>query len=67
MVNKLETWGLGVEFPPRFRNLIGVSAVNFSSGRVLVVDDEPMVREVVTRYLERDLSLIHISEPTRLQ
>lgn len=24
------------------------------TGRVLVVDDEPMVREVVTRYLERD-------------
>ncbi len=24
------------------------------NGRVLVVDDEPMVREVVTTYLERD-------------
>jgi len=27
---------------------------NRRAGRVLVVDDEPMVREVVTRYLERD-------------
>jgi DNA-binding response OmpR family regulator len=28
--------------------------VNASAARVLVVDDEPMVREVVTRYLEHD-------------
>jgi DNA-binding response OmpR family regulator len=31
-----------------------VSAATHPAGRVLVVDDEPMVREVVTRYLERD-------------
>jgi len=31
-----------------------VSAKTHPAGRVLVVDDEPMVREVVTRYLERD-------------
>ncbi len=28
--------------------------VHMSNGRVLVVDDEPMVREVVTRYLEHE-------------
>ncbi|HKZ28299.1 MAG TPA: response regulator, partial [Acidimicrobiia bacterium] len=31
-----------------------MSAATHPAGRVLVVDDEPMVREVVTRYLERD-------------
>ena len=31
-----------------------MSAKTHPAGRVLVVDDEPMVREVVTRYLERD-------------
>jgi DNA-binding response OmpR family regulator len=31
-----------------------VSNPSQQAGRVLVVDDEPMVREVVTRYLERD-------------
>jgi DNA-binding response OmpR family regulator len=31
-----------------------VNATRESGGRVLVVDDEPMVREVVTSYLERD-------------
>lgn len=31
-----------------------MSSKTQSAGRVLVVDDEPMVREVVTRYLERD-------------
>jgi two-component system, OmpR family, response regulator ResD len=31
-----------------------VSTATHPAGRVLVVDDEPMVREVVTRYLERD-------------
>ena len=31
-----------------------MNAVAHTTGRVLVVDDEPMVLEVVTRYLERD-------------
>lgn len=53
-MNKLETWALGVEFARRFRNLAIVSAAKQPRGRVLLVDDEPMVREVVTRYLERD-------------
>src|SRR5437899_2823196 len=30
-----------------------------SASRVLVVDDEPMVREVVSRYLERDGMRVH--------
>ncbi len=54
MLNKLETSGLVVEFDVRIRNLSKVSTANHPNGRVLVVDDEPMVREVVTRYLERD-------------
>jgi DNA-binding response OmpR family regulator len=33
---------------------LGEAAERRGAGRVLVVDDEPMVREVVTRYLERD-------------
>ena len=33
--------------------------VNSGAARVLVVDDEPTVREVVVRYLERDGYLVH--------
>ncbi len=54
MLNKLETKGNVVEFLIRIRNLLLVSSSSRQVGRVLVVDDEPMVREVVTRYLERD-------------
>ena len=36
---------------PRYTSLNGKT---FGMTTVLVVDDEPMVRDVLTRYLERD-------------
>ena len=36
-----------------------VSSVNNETARILVVDDEPTVREVVVHYLERDGYIVH--------